>query len=91
MVPIYKKGDVMECGTYRGINLMEHAINVLERVVNKRLRESVDIVGMQFGFIEGKGITYAVWIVKQTQENMLERNNHLCLYILCICGLGESI
>ena len=55
---------------------MEHAINVLERVVDKRLRESVDIDGMQFGFMEGKGTTYiyiyAVWIVGQIQENMLE-------------------
>ena len=60
--------------------LMQHAMKVLERMVDKRLRDIVDIDGMQFGFIEGKGITYAVWIVKQTQENMLELNNHLGLY-----------
>ena len=49
-----QKGDVMGCASYRGIKLMEHAINVLERVVNKRSRESVDIDGMQFGFMKGK-------------------------------------
>ena len=63
-----QKGDVMECGSYRGIKLMEHATNVLERVVNKRLKESVDIDGMQFGLMKGNGTTYAVWIVRQTQE-----------------------
>ena len=55
MVPIYKqKGDVMECGSYRGIKLMEHA---MRRVVDKRLREIVDIDGMQFGFMKGRGTT----------------------------------
>ena len=34
MVSIYKqKGDVMECGSYRGIELMEPAMKVLETVV----------------------------------------------------------
>ena len=38
---------------------MEHAINGLERerVVNNSLRESVDIDGMQFGFMKRKGTT----------------------------------
>ena len=37
MVPIYKQqGDVMECGSDRGIKLMERAMEVLERVVDKR-------------------------------------------------------
>ena len=55
MAPIYKQeGDVMECGSYRGIKLMEHA---MERVVDKMLREIVDIDGMQFGFMKGRGTT----------------------------------
>ena len=52
MVPIYKKA-FMECGSYRGIKLMEHTMKVLglERVVCKR--KIVDIDGMQFGFMKG--------------------------------------
>ena len=76
MVPIYKqKGD-------RGINLMEHAMKVLERVVDKGLGEIVDIDGVQFGFMKGKGTTHAIWIVRQIQENMLVRNNNLnCAFV----------
>ena len=33
--------------------LTEHAVKVLDRGVDKRLRESVDIDGMQFGFMKG--------------------------------------
>ena len=44
MVPIFKqKGDVMNCGRYRRIALMEHATKVLERVVVKTLSEIVDL------------------------------------------------
>jgi len=33
LLPIYKgKGDAMECGSYRGINLFEHAVKVVERM-----------------------------------------------------------
>jgi len=32
VLPIYKgKGDPMECGSYRGIKLVEHAMKVVER------------------------------------------------------------
>ena len=33
VLPIYKgKGDPMECGSYRGIKLLEHAMKVVERI-----------------------------------------------------------
>jgi len=32
LLPIYKgKGDPMECGSYRGIKLLEHAMKLVER------------------------------------------------------------
>ena len=36
-VPIYKKGDKKECGNYRTIALISHAINILLRIVQKRV------------------------------------------------------
>ena len=35
VLPIYKgKGDPMECGSYRGIKLLEHAMKVVERILS---------------------------------------------------------
>ena len=35
VLPIYKgKGDPIECGSYRGIKLLEHAMKVLERILS---------------------------------------------------------
>ena len=34
LVNVYKgKGDALECGSYRGIKLVEHAMKILERVI----------------------------------------------------------
>ena len=43
---------------------MEHTMKVLERVLDTRLREIVDIDGI--GFMKGNGTTDA-WIVRQMQ------------------------
>ena len=56
VVPIIKgKGDVMDCGAYRGVKLLEHAMKIVERVLENRIRELVMIDEMQFGFMPGKG------------------------------------
>ena len=36
IVNVYKgKGDALECGSYRGIKLLDHVMKVLERVIEK--------------------------------------------------------
>ena len=45
------KGDVLTCGSYRGIKLLEHAMKVLERVTEGRLKKIVKIDSMQFVFM----------------------------------------
>ena len=37
VIPIFKgKGDAMSCGSYRGMKLLEHAMKVVERVLEKK-------------------------------------------------------
>src|SRR6184192_3909247 len=56
MVNVYKgKGNGLECSSYRGIKLLDHVLKVLERVLEARLRKTVKIDDMQFGFSPGKG------------------------------------
>ena len=67
MVNVYKgKGDALACGSYRGIKLLEHARKVLERVIEGRVvRKIVKIYSMEFGFMVGRGLTDAIFIVRQ--------------------------
>ena len=42
ILPIYKgKGDPVECGSYRGIKLLEHAVEVVERTFEHRIRQQI--------------------------------------------------
>ena len=78
MVNVYKgKGDALTCGSYRGIKLLEHAMKVLERVIEGRVRKIVKIDDMQFGFMAGRSTTDAIFIVRQLQEKYLARNKEL--------------
>ena len=55
IVPICKeKGGVMSCGSYRGVKLLEHAMKIVERVLERRIRTLVHLNKMQFGFKPGK-------------------------------------
>jgi len=75
LLPVFKwKGDPMECGSYRVINLLEHAMKVIERVFERRTREKVQ---MQFGFMPGKETTDAIFTVRQIQEKYVCKGKKL--------------
>ena len=66
LVPIYKgKGDVLECGSSRGIKLLEYGMKVAERVLERRLRQAVEIDKMQFGFRR-------FWVQEQLMQYLLQ-------------------
>src|SRR4029077_7892696 len=88
MVPVYKgKGDVLECSSYRGIKLLDHAMKVFERVVERKLRSSITIVEQQFEFRPGRGTTDAIFIVRQLQEKFLGKKKELWMaFVEKFCG-----
>ena len=57
--------------------MLEHAIKVLERVIEGRVRKIVKIDIMQFGFMSGRSLTDAIFIVRQLQEKYLAKNKDL--------------
>src|SRR3954469_12484439 len=58
IVPIYKKkGDIQQCGSYRGIKLMSHTMKLWERVIDARLRATMDVAPNQLGFVPGRSTT----------------------------------
>ena len=80
VVPLYKgKGNVLECGNYRTIKLLEHGMKVVECVFEKRLRKMVEIREEQYGFVAGKGTIDAIFILRQLQEKYLENDKELYL------------
>ena len=44
LIPIYKnKGDAQCCGNYRGIKLMGHTMKIWERIIEARIKDSLEI------------------------------------------------
>ena len=74
-----QKGDIMNWENYHGIKLTEHGLNILERIIDKRLREIVDIKGWQNGFRKRMGTSDAIFIVKQLMEKYIKGHKDLCL------------
>src|SRR5580693_8014586 len=52
-------------------------MKVLERVLEKRIRERVVLDEMQFGFSPGRGTIDAIFIVRQVQEKFLAKKKEL--------------
>ena len=83
LVTIYKeKWDAMHCENYREIKLLEVGLKVLEKILDKRLRDLVNIVGAQFAFHPGKGTIDTIFILRQLQEKVLKKREKLFLAFL---------
>ena len=78
LVPLFKgKGDAMDCGSYRGLKLLEHAMKVWERLLERRLRDKIVLSEGQFGFVKGRGTIDAISIIRRIQDRYLEKGKTL--------------
>ena len=80
IVPIFKgKGDVMSCGSYREVKLLENAVKIVERVIERRIRTLVNLNEMQFGFMPGIETVDAIFMVRRMQEEYQKKDKKLCM------------
>ena len=76
IVPLYKgKGDVYECGNYRGISLLSVVGKVYGRVLINRIRDKTEgvISEVQSGFRRGRGCTDQTFAVREICEKYLRK------------------
>ena len=82
IVPIFKgKGNVMSFGSYRGVKLLEHAMKIVERVLERRIRTPVNLNKMQFEFMPGKETVDAIFIVRRMQGNIKRTRSCICVLL----------
>ena len=70
------------------LELNTYAMKIVERVLEKRLRELVKVDDMQFGFMPGKGTTDALFILRRMQEELREREKKL---YMCFVDLEKAL
>ena len=67
-IPISRgKRDIMNCGEYRGVKVLEHAMKI-EMKKKGYSRKGVTTDVMQFGFVLGKDTIDAVFTLRKIQE-----------------------
>ena len=89
VVLIFKgKGNLMSCGAYRGVKLLEHAVKIVERVLEKRVRCLVNMNKMQFGFMPGRGAIDALLSLRRMQEEYQDKGKEL---YVCFVDLEKAI
>ena len=67
LVLIFKgKEDHLNPNSYRGIKLFKHAFKLYQKVLlDRHLREVVDIDKMHFRFMPGRGIANVVFVLRR--------------------------
>ena len=58
---------------------MSHTMKILERIIDRRLRDETTIGDEQFGFMPGRGTTNAIFAVRQLMEKHREKQKELII------------
>ena len=62
-----------DCGAYKGVKLLEHAIKIEQTMLENGIRELVKINDVQFGYMPGKGTAHAQYILRRMQEEFYKK------------------
>jgi len=54
---LQRKGDPTECGSYKGIKLLEDAMKAVEWIFEHTIQQQIEVDDTRFGFMKGKGTT----------------------------------
>ena len=84
IVPIPKKGDLMNCDNWHGISLLDVVGKVFARIIQNRLQAIAEDIlpESQCGFRRGRGCTDMVFVARQLVEKCREHND--TLYVLFV-------
>lgn len=74
-MPIWKgKENVSQCTNSASIRLLCHAMKIFERILNKCLRDIVELTPNQCGFVKGSSTTDAIHAARLLMEKHREMN-----------------
>ena len=84
IIPLHKKGDTTNCNNYRGIILLSVTSKIYEKILDNKLRKTVekDIHECQSGFRKGRSIQDHIFSIKQLIEKTRIQNSELILTFL---------
>ena len=74
----------LQCGKYRGLNLPDQVMKLLEQVLDFSMCNIVNIDGMQFGFVSDRGTTDTILMVCSCRQSISLLINRSVLALLIL-------
>ena len=84
-----KKERARSCNAYRKVKFLEHAIKIIERVL-ERIRELVNIDVIRLVFMPGRETTDELFVVRRMKEEYKDERK-LCLYYVDIKNAFDRV
>ena len=80
-ITIPKVSGTLDCGKHRTISIMSQITKIILKVILKRIRRKVrqEVAEEQYGFVEGKGTSNAIFILRMIAERTIEKQRDLYL------------
>ena len=86
VIPVYKKGDQLDCSNYRPISLLSNISKVFEKAMYSRLFYFLNkyncLYKKQFGFQNSHSTNHALITITETIREALDRNEYSCRVFL---------
>ena len=88
IVNFYKgKCDSLEGWNYRRLELTDQILKITEEIMEKLIRQHMDIDEMEVGFMPECGIANAISVLRQLTGEIFSKKREFLLYI---CGFIEN-
>ncbi|GFO32139.1 RNA-directed DNA polymerase from mobile element jockey-like [Plakobranchus ocellatus] len=80
LIALPKKPGATECELHRTISLMSHITKILLKIIMLRIRNKIkpEIAEEQCGFVEDKGTSNAIYILRTLIEREIQKDVYLC-------------
>jgi hypothetical protein len=94
MITIFKKGDRLDCGNYRGISLLSIAGKLFARILLNRLIEHAEeniLPEAQCGFRSERSTIDMIFTLKQVQEKCAEQNKPLYIVFVDFAKAFDTV
>ena len=94
-IPIFKKGDRLECNNYRGIAILSQCLKILSKIIYNRIEAYCEKFGIfkdtQNGFRRRRGRQDLILIIRYIQSLFQEKNLNLYLAFIDIIKAYDSV
>ena len=80
-ITIPKVSGTLDCETHRTISIMGQISKIILKVILKRIRRKIrqEVAEEQCGFVEGKGTSNAIFMLRMIAERMIEKQRDIYL------------